>query len=213
MNMRPNKQRLLRWLPRRLVQTHGPADNGACYLTFDDGPDPTYTPRLLDLLARHQAKASFFLVGQRVERHPELVQRMVGEGHLIANHSYSHQAFHTLPLSGQMDEFARTDALLSAFDGEPRHLLRTPQGHLDARLLVHCAREARRIVYWSYDSLDYRKPEHDAFVTRLRADPPLPGDIVLMHDDGDCAIDALAVLLPEWQQQGYHFRALPGKAP
>lgn len=213
MNMRPNKQRLLRWLPDRLVQTHGPAQDGACYLTFDDGPDPAYTPRLLDLLAEHDAKASFFLVGHRVEEHSALVERMVREGHLIANHSYSHQAFHRLSLADQMAEFDRTDALLQAFDGQPRHRLRTPQGHLDTRLLLHCARQSRGIVYWSYDSLDYQKPDHDTFVSRLRADPPRAGDIVLMHDDGDRAIDALSVLLPEWRQQGYHFRALPGKAP
>ncbi|WP_233171845.1 polysaccharide deacetylase family protein [Dyella sp. ASV21] len=211
--MRPHKQRLLRWLPDSLLQTRGPSLDGVRYLTFDDGPDPQHTPRLLDLLAEHGVHASFFLVGHRVEHHPELVARMVRDGHLVANHSYSHRAFQAMTLRQQMDEFARTDALLQAFDGQARHRLRTPQGHLDARLLLQCARQSRNIVYWSYDSLDYQKPEHHDFVARLRADPPRSGDIVLMHDDSDRATDALAVLLPEWQRAGHQFRALPGIGP
>ncbi|RDI97049.1 polysaccharide deacetylase family protein [Dyella solisilvae] len=213
MNMRPRKQQLLRWLPDRLLRTHASAHAGARYLTFDDGPDPEHTPRLLDLLAAHGVHASFFLVGHRAEQHPTLVERMVDEGHVIANHSWSHWSFKPMSLHQQVDEFRRTDQLLRQFDGEPQHWLRTPQGYLDARLLLHCARHGRSIVYWSYDSMDYQKPATDALVARLRAQPPQPGDIVLMHDDSDLATDALGVLLPEWLAQGHHFRALPRKEP
>jgi len=209
MKLRPRKQQLLRWLPESLVQIHGSRYAGARYLTFDDGPDPDHTPRLLDLLAEHGVHASFFLVGHRVEKNPSLVERMVAEGHVIANHSWSHSAFRSLPLHQQVDEFLRTDDLLRGFDSQHQHLLRTPQGYLGTRLLVYCANHARQIVYWSYDSLDYQKPGHDEFVARLRTLPPQPGDIVLMHDDSDRAADALTVLLPEWLAQGHHFRALP----
>lgn len=213
MNLRPRKQQLLRWLPDSLVQTHASAYAGARYLTFDDGPDGEHTPRLLDLLAEHGVHATFFLVGHRIEAHPTLVERMVAEGHLIANHSWSHSAFGRLSLKQQVEDFRRTDDLLRHFDGAPKHRLRTPQGHLDARLLFYCARHARNIVYWSYDSLDYQKPSHDDHVARLRAQPPQAGDIVLMHDDSDCATNALTVLLPEWLAQGHRFRALPGTEP
>ncbi|WP_114238606.1 polysaccharide deacetylase family protein [Dyella sp. C9] len=212
MNMRPKKQQLLRWLPDALVQTRGSALGGTRYLTFDDGPDPDYTPRLLDLLARHGVNASFFLVGHRVEQHPALVERMVAEGHLIANHSWSHWSFKPMPLRKQVEEFQRTDQLLRSFDQQPQHRLRTPQGYLDTRLLLYCARHRRNIVYWSYDSMDYQKPSHGELVARLRAAPPKAGDIVLMHDDSDRATDALAVLLPEWLAQGQRFHALPGNA-
>jgi peptidoglycan/xylan/chitin deacetylase (PgdA/CDA1 family) len=90
MNLKPRKQKLLRLLPNTLVQTHGSSHGGARYLTFDDGPEPEYTPRLLDLLAKHRVHASFFLIGQKVEQHPALVERIVAEGHMIGNHSYSH---------------------------------------------------------------------------------------------------------------------------
>jgi peptidoglycan/xylan/chitin deacetylase (PgdA/CDA1 family) len=87
MNPRPKKLRLLRWLPMRLVLTTAPAADRALYLTFDDGPDPQYTPQLLDLLAANEARASFFLLGEEVERHPGIVERMVADGHLLGNHS------------------------------------------------------------------------------------------------------------------------------
>ncbi|WP_430390368.1 polysaccharide deacetylase family protein [Dyella sp. 20L07] len=213
MNLRPRKQHLLRWLPDRVIQTLGSTTADARYLTFDDGPDPDHTPRLLDLLAAHGAHASFFLVGHKVEQHPALVERMVAEGHMIANHSYSHWSFKPMSLQKQLDEFHRTDALLHTFDGQPHHRWRTPQGYLDTRLLLYCASHNRTIVYWSYDSLDYQKPATDAFVVRLRHEPPRAGDIVLMHDDSALITDALAVLLPEWQAQGHRFIALPRTGP
>ncbi len=213
MNLKPKRQELLRLLPASLVQTHGSSYGGARYLTFDDGPEPDYTPRLLDLLAERRIHASFFLIGQKIEQYPALVERMVAEGHMIGNHSYTHRLFKSLPLRDQLDEFRRTDELLRTFDARPRHRVRMPQGYLDTRLLLHCARHGRSIVYWSYDSLDYQKPTHDALVARLRAQPPLPGDIVLMHDDSHQAIDALRTLLPEWLSEGHTFRALPGDAP
>lgn len=208
MNLKPKKHELLRLLPDALVQTHGSSDAGARYLTFDDGPVPEYTPRLLDLLAQHGVHASFFLIGERIEQFPALVERMVAEGHMIANHSYTHRLFKSLPLSEQLEEFRRTDELLQTFDARPRHRVRPPQGYLDTRLLLYCACYGHRIVYWSYDSLDYQKPSLDAFVARLREQPPRAGDIVLMHDDSELAIDALHTLLPEWLGEGHTFRAL-----
>ncbi len=213
MNLKPKRQELLRLLPDTLVQTHGSSHGGARYLTFDDGPEPDYTPHLLDLLAEHRVHASFFLIGKKIEQYPDLVERMVAEGHMIGNHSYSHRLFKSLSLREQLEEFRRTDEVLRTFDARPRHRVRMPQGYLDTRLLLHCARHGRSIVYWSYDSLDYQKPTHDVFVARLRAQPPLPGDIVLMHDDSHRAVDALRSLLPQWLSEGHTFRALSGDAP
>src|SRR5690349_5300060 len=93
MNPRPKKLRLLRWLPKGLMLTTAPAADRALYLTFDDGPDPAFTPRLLDLLAANDARASFFLLGEEVERHPRIVERMVADGHLVGNHSWNHPNF------------------------------------------------------------------------------------------------------------------------
>jgi peptidoglycan/xylan/chitin deacetylase (PgdA/CDA1 family) len=212
MNMRPRKHRLLGLLPDALVLTSGSRRDNARYLTFDDGPDPTYTPPLLDLLAKHGVKASFFLVGEKIERHPKLVERIVAEGHMLGNHSYSHWSFKRMTTRKKLHEIHSTDALLHAFDGRQHHRMRPPHGYVSADLLCYFAMHRRSFVYWSYDSLDYQDRPNQEMISRLRADPPLPGDIVLMHDDSDRAHDALAVMLPEWLGDGHTFRALPQDA-
>ena len=86
MNPRPRKLKLLRWLPRSLVLTTGPAAGKALYLTFDDGPNPGHTEAVLDLLAQHDARATFFVLGEQAERHPDSCADRA-EGHALGNHS------------------------------------------------------------------------------------------------------------------------------
>jgi peptidoglycan/xylan/chitin deacetylase (PgdA/CDA1 family) len=202
---------LLELLPTRIVQVHGDAAGEVRYLSFDDGPHPKHTLQLLDLLAEHNVRASFFLVGKRVEQYPGVVERIVAAGHLIGNHSWSHEHFGRRPLAEQLRELDRTDAVLAGFDGHLRHRIRPPQGSLPLSLLVSRARRRRSVAYWSYDSRDYRKPSVVELVAGFRHAPPAAGDIVLMHDDSALAHDALAVLLPEWREAGHAFRALPAE--
>lgn len=209
MSFRPKKRHLLRFLPNSLVLTDGPDRDGALYLTFDDGPDPEHTPRLLDLLRAHGARASFFLIGSRAERYPWLVERIVAEGHLIGNHSYSHPLFGALPLSEQLIEIDRTDRALAAFDGRERHRFRPPRGALSVALLLHFARHQRNVAYWSYDSRDYLGKPAEELIELLRSQPPRPGDIMLLHDDSDCSARILETLLPEWHATGFTFQPLP----
>ncbi|MGA9421294.1 MAG: polysaccharide deacetylase family protein [Rhodanobacteraceae bacterium] len=209
MNPRPRKATLLQCLPDSVVVTRGPRASRTLYLSFDDGPDPEYTPKLLDLLATHDARASFFLIGERAERHPRLVERLVAEGHLIGNHSYSHARFETLTLAAQLDDIARTDRVLCAFDHRRLHRFRPPYGVLPFRLVLHCAWRRRNIAYWSYDSLDYQERPAQELAGLLRRQPPRSGDIVLMHDNREHTIALLEMLLPEWREQGIAFEALP----
>lgn len=204
-----SKQNVLNLLPDWLVQTRGPILDGARYLSFDDGPNPDYTAHVLDLLANHDARASFFLVGQNVERYPDLVARMVAEGHRIGNHSYSHSVFSGISRADQFAEIERTDKLLAAFDGRPCHPFRPPRGVFSPALLIRLARARRRLTYWSYDSLDYKKQPVNELVDALRTRPPRPGDIVLMHDDNERAPRILEALLPEWRAAGFAFEPLP----
>ncbi|KAF1007329.1 MAG: Peptidoglycan-N-acetylglucosamine deacetylase [Luteibacter sp.] len=209
---RPKKHELLALLPETLVLTRT-RDTALRYLSFDDGPDPEHTPPLLDTLARHGVKASFFLVGEKIEAHPEIVERIVAEGHMVGNHSYSHWSFRNMDITHQLDEVYRTDALLRRFDDRPHHRMRPPHGYVGARLLMHFATQRRSLVYWSYDSLDYQEQPIEMLVTRLLDAPPAPGDIVLMHDDSGKATAALDIVLPQWLARGMRFAALPGNAP
>lgn len=212
MTPRPRRLNLLRWVPNTWLTTIGPTDGNSLYLTFDDGPHPDHTPALLDLLARHGAGASFFLIGDRVEKHPGLVRRIAEMGHTLGNHSYSHPRFETLSLAEQFDEIARTDRLLSAIDGCARHAFRPPRGVLTLPMLARCIRERRRISYWSYDTMDYSRQTTDELLSLIRRHPLRNGDIVLMHDDGGQALDLLDQLLPAWKAQGFELRALPREA-
>jgi peptidoglycan-N-acetylglucosamine deacetylase len=212
MNPRPKKLRLLQWMPSRLVLSRVPADERALYLTFDDGPHPEFTPRVLDLLAANDARGSFFLLGEAVERYPKIVERIVADGHLIGNHSYNHPRFAKLSWQKQVAQIERTDTLLASFDSGRMHRFRPPSGLFTAAMLVSCAIRGRNITYWSYDSLDYqRKPAADV-IGMLRADAPGAGDIVLMHDDNAATADVLEALLPEWRANGFAMRALPAEA-
>jgi peptidoglycan-N-acetylglucosamine deacetylase len=203
------RTQLLRWLPDAVVLTRMPRQDKALYLTFDDGPDPRYTSALLDLLRSHGAHATFFLIGRQAERHPQLVERIITEGHRLGNHSYSHPKFNGLSLAEKMAEIDRTDQLLAAFDGIPHHSVRPPSGAFSWVLTMHLARHRRKLAYWSYDSLDYQHRSPEDLVELMRRQPPCAGDIVLMHDDSDCCIQMLATLLPEWRAGGFSFSALP----
>lgn len=208
MTPRPRKQRLLRWLPDAWVLSSGDAAGNALYLTFDDGPHPVHTPRLLDLLASHGAKATFFVIGDRAENHPRLMHRIVEEGHALGNHSWSHPRFERMPQAARRDEMERTDRLLAAFDGHARHDFRPPRGVMPPAMLLDCALRGIRMAYWSYDSLDYSQRAPDDLLATMRAHPVRAGEIVLMHDDSPHSHALLSSLLPEWKAKGHAFRTL-----
>ena len=209
MNPRPNRLKVLRWLPDSWLLCTGPSAGNALYLSFDDGPNVGFTERLLDVLAENEVKAIFFLLGEQIEQHPDIVARMVAEGHSLGNHSYDHARFTRIPHAEQMDQIARTETLLGKFDGKAVHRFRPPSGKFPLSLLAHFAIHRGGIAYWSYDSLDYQKKPATELVEVMRAQPPRAGDIILMHDESDATIEALAILLPEWRTAGFVFRALP----
>ena len=209
MNPRPNKLKVLRWLPNSWMMTTGPAADAALYLTFDDGPQERHTARLLDVLARNEAKASFFLLGEQIEKFPEIARRAAAEGHLLGNHSYDHPRFTRIPRITQYSQIERTEQLLSAIDGKREHYFRPPSGRFPLSLLAHFAVRRSRMAYWSYDSLDYQRKPASVLIETMRRDPPRAGDIVLMHDDSEATLEALEVLLPEWRQAGFALRCLP----
>ncbi|MFZ1391996.1 MAG: polysaccharide deacetylase family protein [Dokdonella sp.] len=209
MNPRPNKLQLFKWLPNSWMMTTGPVSGNALYLTFDDGPNVGYTERVLDVLAAHSAKATFFLLGEQVEAHPAVVRRIVDEGHQLGNHSYNHPRFTRIPHSQQLSQIERTERLLAAIDGKREHRFRPPSGRFPLSLLLHFAMNRSSMAYWSYDSLDYTGMPAEKLIDVLRGDPPRAGDIVLLHDDNDATVELLNVMLPEWRKAGFELRALP----
>jgi peptidoglycan-N-acetylglucosamine deacetylase len=194
-------------LSGNLVRTRGATAGSSVYLTFDDGPHPRHTAPLLDLLARHDAKGTFFLIGRDAEREPALVRRMLAEGHAIGNHSMTHPKMRSLGAAAQWAEIDRADAVLQRLDGQRRHPFRPPNGRVSVAALAASLWHRQPLVLWTIDSLDYRLDPAQV-VQRLRSTAPTGGDVILFHDDAACAQGALEALLPAWKQAGLVFPAL-----
>jgi len=177
------------------------------YLSFDDGPHPQHTPPLLELLRAHGVKATFFLIGNEAEKYPELVRRIVAEGHTIGNHSMTHPRLPKLSAREQLADIARADAVLERFNGRKRQLFRPPNGRATLATIVSSVVHRQPLVLWSIDSQDYQL-DAEQVVARLEKATVRGGDILLFHDDGGSALGALARLLPRWSGAGLLFATL-----
>lgn len=195
-------------LPDKLFLLNKTAKEPVLYLTFDDGPLPEVLTPLLDLLAKHDVKATFFIIGLRAQKHPEQLQQIVAAGHTLANHSYSHPNFHQISSAQQWQEVTQTNQLIKKITGISSHLFRAPQGRWTNALLMKLFKQNITAVHWSKDSMDFLKEPVEKIITRFEQNPATAGDIILFHDDNPLCIDALAILIPKWQAQGFTFNAL-----
>lgn len=174
-------------------------------LTFDDGPHPSLTPKLLDILSRTGAKATFFVLGQNVNRYPDIVRRADADGHEIASHSYSHV---NMNICGQAKVFSELDSTAAAIQkatGKTPTLLRPPYGNMktDMRSKVN-AKYGYHIVIWDVDPLDWRKPGAGVVAQRL-VKGTRPGSILLAHDIHASTVDAMESTITSLKAQGYRF--------
>ncbi|WP_082423300.1 polysaccharide deacetylase family protein [Paenibacillus dakarensis] len=186
-----------------------PTTNKVIALTFDDGPDDTSTANILDLLKQYDAKATFFVVGNRVERYPEIVKRELAEGHEIGNHSFSHPSFERINSQKMMTELAKTQEAILHATGHNTELFRPPGGSYNEAIVQHCRKSGLLMILWSWhqDTLDWRKPGVERIVNKVLKNAH-NGDIVLMHDfvaDSTQTYDALKIILPELKKRGYSF--------
>ena len=174
-------------------------------LTFDDGPSAKQTPKLLDLLAAHHIKATFFLIGENVAEHPEIVAREVREGHEIANHSWSHPNLAKMSDDGVRGQLRKTeDAIRSAIDNRPT-LLRPPYGSITARQKKWINQEfGYKIVLWDVDPLDWRRPGPNVVCNRIVKNTRA-GSIVLAHDIHPGTMEAMPCVLNQLEAKGFKF--------
>jgi len=179
-------------------------------LTFDDGPHPTWTPKVLDLLASHGAKASFFVLGQWAARWPSLVRREVAEGHEVGLHSYSHPFFTRLSPTRVAWELARNVDAISGLVAGPVRWFRPPYGALNARVKQQVAGLGYRTVLWDVDTRDWQRPPAEVIATRILAGAR-DGAVILMHDGGldrSRTVAALSLALPKLKARGVEMLTL-----
>ncbi|WP_323384948.1 polysaccharide deacetylase family protein [Streptomyces calidiresistens] len=174
-------------------------------LTFDDGPHPEWTPRILETLRRYRTPATFFVIGENVRAHPDLLREVAADGHLIANHSWSHPRLDHLPRSRVREELERTCDLLAGVLGAPPHWARAPYGAWHPPSLEVCAELGMEPLGWSIDTEDWTRPGSSA-ISRAVLDGAHPGGIVLAHDGGgdrSQSASALDHYLPRLLDRGW----------
>jgi peptidoglycan/xylan/chitin deacetylase (PgdA/CDA1 family) len=199
------------WIPHLLTGAcawRGPRDGRRLALTFDDGPDPAWTPRVLDVLRAAGARATFFLVGERAERAPEVVRRMAAEGHEVASHSWSHRCLWFCGPRATAQEIARAHDRLGALAGAPPRHFRPPWGMVNAAMFPVLSRVGERCVFWSIQP-EGRRPVPAARQVTDVLRRAHPGAIVDLHDaEGTPAaparlLQALPPLLDGLRGRGY----------
>lgn len=201
------------WLPHVLTPActwRGPRAGRRLALTFDDGPDPRWTPRVLDVLAAAGVPATFFLVGERAERVPEVVRRIAAEGHEIGNHSWSHRSLWLCGPRATGAEIRRAHETLGALAGTPPRHFRPPWGMVNAAMFSALRRVGERCVFWSVQP-EGRRPVAAGRQVAYVLDRTHPGAIVDLHDaEGTRAaptrlLEALPLLVEGLRVRGYAF--------
>lgn len=201
-------------LPDDLVQS-GPATvtrlrsaRPLLALTFDDGPHPILTDRLLAVLASRGVSATFYLIGSQVARFPDVARRIAAAGHEIGNHSWSHPDLSLLDDAALLSEIDRTNGVIGDAVGRAPVTLRPPYGLLEARQrrLVHAER-GMPTVLWSVDPRDWRRPGPEEITRRILTGSH-PGGVVLAHDILSGTVDAMPATLDVLLARGYRFVTL-----
>jgi peptidoglycan-N-acetylglucosamine deacetylase len=178
-------------------------------LTFDDGPDPVDTPKLLDLLREKDVKATFFVVGKRAEQYPEIVRRTWAEGHLIANHTWSHYPLFCFLMPGLLrSEIERcTESIRRSCGSSPR-FFRSPVGLRHPLLAPYLENAGLEYVSWSIRTLDTFTANSHVLAARI-LNKVANGDVILLHDHLSRGTDAMLQALPqviyELRQRGFEF--------
>ena len=174
-------------------------------MTFDDGPSATLTPKLLDLLAAHHIKATFFVIGENVAEHPEIVARAAREGHEIASHSWSHPNFGKMSDESVRRQLRQTDDAIKNATGKRPTLMRPPYGSITAREKRWIHDEfGYDIILWDVDPYDWKRPGPAVVRARILKETR-PGSIVLSHDIHPGTIEAMPSTFDELEAKGFKF--------
>jgi len=177
-------------------------------LTIDDGPSPLYTPQVLRVLEEHGVIATFSMVGQNVACYPQVAREVASAGHLIANHTWSHQDLAALPAAAMRDEVTRAAVEIHAATGQRPALFRAPYGAWSPALLDYCAAQGLTPLDWSVDPRDWARPGVTAIVQDILR-TTRSGSIILEHDGGgdrSQTVAALKIVLPSLLGEGFRFR-------
>ncbi|MBM1105515.1 polysaccharide deacetylase family protein [Aurantibacter crassamenti] len=164
-------------------------------LTFDDGPNPEFTPKILELLEQYNAKATFFLIGKHAEKHPNIVQNILRQGHSIGNHTYSHtNDFGFFRTNKVINELRTTNTIVEKISGYKMRLYRPAFGVTNPSIQEAVTKLNVSSIGWSVRSLDTTNRSEEVILKRITA-KVTKGDIILLHDTSTKTVDVLERLL------------------
>lgn len=175
------------------------------YLTFDDGPIPEVTPRILDILREKQVKATFFVVGDNVRKYPYLLDAILADGHSVGNHTYHHLPGLKTPLASYLSDVSECDKLIHS------HLLRPPYGRMKNSQKRELLNAGYEIVLWDILTHDYNKNYSPEKMLRIVQRYTRPGSIVVFHDSlksNERMLQTLPLAIDWWIANGYNLKTL-----
>lgn len=179
-------------------------------LTFDDGPWPTFTTQVLNILKQNNIKATFFVVGQNAKNYPDMLKRIVNDGHTIGNHTWHHWYHHMSPQAAAF-EVDKTTNIINEITGVKTTLFRPPGGIMTNGVAAYARSQKYTLVMWSSDSVDYNRPPVARLISNVMSGVG-SGGIVLLHDGGGDrvrTVQSLPQIISTLKKQGYRFVTVP----
>lgn len=182
-------------------------------LTFDDGPHPDFTPQILRTLDQYQVRATFFMIGERMEKYPEIVKEAAAKGHVIGNHTYTHpRNLESLTSDEVIRELDDCEQVIEKLVGRRTHLFRPPRGLVNGAVLRIAREERYQTILWTVSADHHDAPTPEAMAARVlrRA---RPGAIILAHDGTFASrindVKATPLIIEGLKRQGYRFVTVP----
>ncbi|WP_241154377.1 polysaccharide deacetylase family protein [Staphylospora marina] len=203
--MKPSSQKPAK-APAVIYKGSGDAKRVA--LTFDDGPDRHFTLQILEILEKERVPATFFVVGQLAEKHPDILREIDRRGHVIGNHSFSHPVMTRLSSASATRQVEETNRIIRDATGKSPRLFRPPYGAVNKPLIRQVSDQGFHIIQWSVDTRDWAGPSSKKIVHTVKQQVG-PGGIILQHSAGGPqlkeTVKALPVIIRHLKQEGYEF--------
>jgi peptidoglycan/xylan/chitin deacetylase (PgdA/CDA1 family) len=184
------------------------------FITFDDGPNEPYTSQILDILKKYNAKASFFVCGKNAKYYPEVIKRIVKDGHIIANHTYSHSRF--LTYTGLLhNEILNTKEIIQEISGKDSNYFRPPWGISAPRVKRYIQIQNYKLILWDIDSYDWKNISEEIIIKRV-LEKIKSNSIILFHDGSGIhhnvnrikTVNALPIIIENLKKDGYNFEGI-----
>lgn len=189
------------------VYVHKSTEDKKIALTFDDGPHPSKTEQILNVLKKYKVKGTFFTIGQNAERYPEILQKIMAEGHEIANHTYDHKSIYKLSEREIQLSVQKCSKIIREITGVEPKLFRPPEGFMNDNIARFMDQDGYNVILWKIDTYDWKgrsaEDIYQTVVSKIHC-----GDIILMHDyiwRKSNTPEALDLIIPRLLSEGYEF--------